>query len=119
VYENSRRRVVVSGHAIAPQGTVLYETKKMITMVLEIDWETGIILNAETTFMTSLCNNFFKEIVLGKNIPDDIDMIKERVQRDMNVDSKKALLKAFSVVSERFQLAKMNEFAQLKEKCHM
>jgi len=119
VSNNSRRTVVVSGHAIAPQGTVLYENNRMITVVLELDWETGIIINAETTFMTAICNNYFKEILLGKNLLDDIDMIKERIQRDINVDSKKALLKALSVVSERFQILRINEFALLKEKCHM
>jgi len=87
-----KRKVVITGHAIAPQGTVMFETKKLITVALEIEWETGIILNAESTFMTNLCNQFFREIVIGKNFTEDYEQIKEQVVRDIHIDSKKALL---------------------------
>ncbi|HHV65385.1 MAG TPA: DUF3870 domain-containing protein [Peptococcaceae bacterium] len=117
--ENTKRRVIVSGHAVAPQGTVLYETKKLITVVLEIDWETGIVLDAETTFMTSLSNTFLKEIIVGRKLPEDFDTIKDLIQRDVILDSRKALIKALSVVNSRFQLLKMNEFSHLKKQCQM
>lgn len=116
---DDNRRVIISGHAIAPQGTVLYETKKLITVVLELDWESGTILDAETTFMTALCNDFFNSLIVNKKLPDQFEQIRDQIQRDMHVDSKKALIKALSVVNERFQLLKINEFAQLKKKLHM
>jgi len=108
----SKRKVVISGHAIAPQGTVLFETKKLITVALVIEWETGVVLNAEATFMTRLCNDFFKEIVIGKNFVEDYEQIKYQVQRDLHVDSKKALLKALSVANERYKSLWIKEFTQ-------
>ena len=107
-----KREVVISGHAIAPQGTVMFETKKLITVALVIEWETGVVLNAEATFMTRLCNDFFKEIVIGKNFVEDYEQIKYQVQRDLHVDSKKALLKALSVANERYKSLWIKEFTQ-------
>lgn len=107
-----KRKVVISGHAIAPQGTVLFETKKLITIALVIEWETGIILNAEATFITRLCNDFFKEIVIGKSLVEDYEQIKDQVQRDLHVDTKKALLKALSVANERYKSLWIKEFTQ-------
>ena len=110
-----KRKVVITGHAIAPQGTVMFETKKLITVALEIEWETGIILNAESTFMTNLCNQFFREIVIGKNFTEDYEQIKEQVVRDIHIDSKKALLKALSVANERYKSLWIKEFTQEQE----
>jgi len=116
---DNKRRIIISGHAVAPQGTVLYETKKLITVVLEIDWESGEVLDAETTFMTSLANNFFRQLIVGKNLVEDYHKIKELIQRNMHVDTKRALLKALSVIHERYNMLRINEFSNLKRQYQM
>jgi len=109
VPDEFRRKVIVSGHAIAPKGTVLYERNKLITVALEIEWETGIVLNAETTFITSVCNEFIKKLIIGKSILTDYDYVRKEIINNFNVDSKKSLLKALSIVLERFQQLQLNE----------
>lgn len=106
-----RRKVIVSGHAIAPKGTVLYERNKLVTVALEIDWETGIVLNAETTFITSICNDFIKRLIIGKSILTDYDYVRKEINDNFNVDSKKSLIKALSIVLERFQQLQLNDQA--------
>lgn len=110
--DEPKRKIIVSGHAIAPKGTVLYERNKLITVVLELDWETGTVLDAETTFMTKLANDFLKKSIIGKSIMTDFDSIRNQINDNINVDSKKSLLKALSIIIERFHQLRRNEHFQ-------
>ncbi|WP_083476569.1 DUF3870 domain-containing protein [Moorella stamsii] len=100
-----RRKVIVTGHAMAPKGTVLYERNKLISVAVEIDWESGEILNVDSTFATSLCNNFLRYLLVGKNILEK-DKIRKEIEDNFLVTSQKSLLKALEMVRERYCLLK-------------
>ncbi|MDA8228074.1 MAG: DUF3870 domain-containing protein [Desulfitobacterium hafniense] len=98
-----RKTLVVTGHAVAPKGTVLHERNKLMTVALELDWESGEILDADTTFITRLCKDYLKNLLQGKKILLDQDNIRNQIETTFHVDSQKALLKALGVATERYR----------------
>lgn len=109
VPDGIRRKIIVTGHAMAPKGTVLYERNKLISIAVEIDWESGEILNVDSTFATALCNDFLRYLLVGKNLLKEEDKIIKEIENNFIVTSQKSLLKALEIAGERYRLLRTKQ----------
>lgn len=69
--------VIVTAYAKAPQGSSMYEIYKYAGVILEIDYETNKIINADFTFISDLTKDYFKRMLIGYDLSNGIeDLVK-------------------------------------------
>lgn len=94
--------VLVTGYAPAPKGTAMYEVHKYAGIVLEIDLETEVILNAEFTFVTDLAKSFVTRLVQGYDLHDGTDGLLDLVSAYYVAPSTDAVKMAIKVAAQRY-----------------
>ncbi|MEW6242925.1 MAG: DUF3870 domain-containing protein [Bacillota bacterium] len=99
---SERETVLVTGYSKAPQGTVMHEVYRLCGVVLEIDPETNVIVDAELTFITDLAQRFFHKLIVGYNLSDGIDGLVERIRKRYLAPSDEAMIAALKTAIQRF-----------------
>lgn len=100
--------VLVTGYAPAPKGTSMYELYKYAGIVLEIDFDNDIIVDAEFTFVTDLAKKFFKNLIIGYNINNGLDNLTELVKKRYWAPSTEAFTACLKVAIRRYFDTKLN-----------
>lgn len=96
------KTVLVTGYSKVPINTIIYEHNKAIGVVLEIEKETGIIIDADIMFVTELARKFFKKEILGLDIVKDGSLIIKIIEEDFLIPSQKAVVSAFRTAQQRY-----------------
>lgn len=96
-----KNEVFVTGYAKLPQGITASELYTVICVGLLVDKETGIILDAECSLVTSLARRIFKELVVNHNLKD-IEEIEAGFIKHYYGSAKKALVSAMRTCHEKF-----------------
>lgn len=104
-----KNSVIVTAYSKAPKNTVMYENNKMMGMVLEIDAETHEIIDVEVTVITDLVKNFFKKILIGINLVDELDVAIERIEDSYITATQTAMVIALKNCRQRYCDAKLSE----------
>ncbi|ABW17996.1 DUF3870 domain-containing protein [Alkaliphilus oremlandii] len=60
--------IFISGYAKLPMGTTAEELYKVIAVGILVDKNTGEILDADCTLVTSVAKNLVNKLLVGKNI---------------------------------------------------
>jgi hypothetical protein len=95
-----KNEVFVTGYAKLPQGITASELYTVICVGILVDKETGIILDAECSLVTSLAKRVFKELVVNKNL-NDIESIEAGFVKHYYGSAKKALISAMRTCHEK------------------
>lgn len=72
--------VLVSGYARLPDSVASHSQYERLGVVLAVHLADGRIVAADTTLLTDLAKEFFRVLVEGLSVRDDIAEIVERVQ---------------------------------------
>ncbi len=99
---------IFSGHAQLPEGTNLSVNHRLATIVLEIDMESGQIVDSSIPIYCDLHSDVISEIVCGKNIEKDISVIIDEINERVHSLSTKALISSIQVVYNRYILVKQD-----------
>ena len=94
--------VFISGYSQAPKGTKLSEHGQIVGVMLEVSRESHVIVNAECTFVTDLAKDYFRHLIVGFNLMDDIDEIIESVNHNFYIPTSNALGVALTVAHQRY-----------------
>jgi len=94
--------VLVTGYAKAPQGTSMYEIYKYAGIVLEIDRERHVIVEAEFTVVTDLTQSFFKRLLVGYCLEGGVDDLIEKIRRNYFAPSQQAIIVALQAAVQRY-----------------
>lgn len=94
--------VFVTGYAKLPKGITATELYKVIAVGLIVDKETGVIVDADCSLVTRVAREFFKELVLGKNL-NDYGEIQSLFMKKYFGSAKKALISALKTCHERYK----------------
>lgn len=97
------KTVLVTGYAKAPQGTVMYEISKHAGIVLEINLNSNVIINAEFTFVTDLAKDFFRRLLVGYDLTDGINDLIEHIERNYYAPSTSAIIVALKAAYRRYE----------------
>lgn len=103
--------VFVSGYTQAPKGTKLHEVGSILGVMLEINRENHIIVDAECTFYSQLGKNYFKKLMIGYNFRDELDKIIEAIEANLLIPTANSIIVALKITHQRYMdnLAKINK----------
>ena len=107
--------VIVTGYSKAPQNTVMYQSHKFMGMILEIDRYTHEIVDVEVTVITKLVKDFFKEILVGINIIEELDEGIKRIENNYFAPSQTAMIAALKNCWQRYCDSILNNKSEAKE----
>lgn len=95
-------RIFLTGYAKLPKGITATELYHVIAVGLIVDKETGIIIDADCSLVTRVAREFFKELVVGKNL-NDCQELQVIFKEKYYGSAKKALLSALKTCNEKFK----------------
>jgi hypothetical protein len=99
--DNLENKVFVTGYAKLPQGITASELYTVICIGLLVDRNTGIIEDAECSLVTSLAKRIFKELVVGHDLKDIVEIESGFIEHYFG-SAKKALISAMRTCNEKF-----------------
>ncbi len=94
-------KVFVTGYAKLPQGITASEMYHVICLGLLVERDTGIIVDAECSLVTSLAKRVFHDLVVNKDIKKINDIEKEFC-RVYYGSAKKALISSLRTCHEKY-----------------
>ncbi|QGP90996.1 hypothetical protein MGLY_03190 [Neomoorella glycerini] len=97
------KSVLFSGKAQVPKLTTAYETVKVVTVVLEIDWDSEQIINADFSLYSSVSVEFLRNIVKGYNLKGGLDSLLAEVKSRFHAFSQGAVIQALQIAYERYR----------------
>lgn len=92
----------MTAYAKAPQGTSMHELYKHAGIVLEIEKETHIIVDAEFTFVTILAQKYFKTLLIGYDFSTPLDDLILRVKDHYLAPSTDSVIVALKSAHQRY-----------------
>ncbi|MDQ0218060.1 DUF3870 domain-containing protein [Peribacillus cavernae] len=95
--------LLITAYAKAPQNTGMYENYKYAGIVLEIQKESHIIINAEFTFLTKLAQDFFKRMIVGYDFSKDINPLIDHITTDFLAPSQQSVIVALKIAHQRYK----------------
>ncbi|MDM5200527.1 DUF3870 domain-containing protein [Fictibacillus enclensis] len=96
------KTVLVTGYAKAPQGSSMFELYKTSGIVIEIDTETNLIVNAEFTFVTELARDFLRRVIVGYDLSQGIDGLVQRIEDYYYTPSTNSVIMAVKAAYKRY-----------------
>lgn len=112
VSKDLRKTVFLTGYAKLPTAITAEKLYQVIAIGLEVDPETGIIIDADCTLATELGRFFFKKVTVGHNLEiGDEALIKEFEQR-YHGSARKAIITALKLVHEKWLTYKEKNILQ-------
>lgn len=94
--------VLVTAYAKAPQGSAMYEVYKCAGIILEIDFRSHQIVNAEFTFIADLTKDFFKRMIVGYHLSNGIDELVRRIEAHYFAPSTNSVIVALKAAYQRY-----------------
>ncbi|WP_320046960.1 DUF3870 domain-containing protein [uncultured Ilyobacter sp.] len=104
------KSVLVTGYSKVPAKTSAADIYSVMGICMEIDVETGNILEADCTLVTDLSKEFVIELLKGEKITD-ISPLEEKFRRGYQGSAKKALVTAMKICHDRYLKALQNRKA--------
>ncbi|MCQ6264216.1 DUF3870 domain-containing protein [Fictibacillus sp. WQ 8-8] len=96
------KTVLVTGYAKAPHGNYMFEVCKTSGIVMEIDTETNMIVNAEFTFATELARDFLRRVIVNYNLAQGIDGLIQRIEDYYYTPSTPSVIMAVKAAHKRY-----------------
>ena len=91
------------GHAKPPANTVSGQMYTILSVVCEVEMDTGVIVAAEFTVATELAKDYLNRLLAGCNLGTDEDAIVERLEKCYFSGTQKALIQAFRDMAKRYR----------------
>jgi hypothetical protein len=96
------RSIFVTGYARLPSGIVAAEVSKVVGVGLEIDPESGEILDADCTLITTVARSFVRRILVGKSLSSDLKAIEAEIMQRYHGNAQRAIIAALRIAHEKF-----------------
>lgn len=106
------KTILVSGNAQLPRATTAYETVRMVTAVLEIDWESEEIVNADFSLYSKVSVEFLRKLTVGYCLKQGIEPLTETVQERFQAFSQGAVIRALQAAYERYRASRVKTLTE-------
>lgn len=106
-----RNPVLVSGYARLPDAVASHSQFDRIGVVLVVDRDTGEVIGAEPTLLTTLAKDFFRALTEGTNLYQDPAGVLARIERHYHGGTGPALVTAFRKCLERLTTLRSDQAA--------
>ncbi len=101
------KSILVTGYSKVPTKTSAADVYTVIGVCMEVDVETGEILEVDSTLITDLSKEFLKRLLEGEKLRN-IFGIEEKIRNRYHGSAKKALVAAIKVCYDRYLKALEN-----------
>jgi uncharacterized protein DUF3870 len=101
----SSKEIFISGYAKFPKGITATELYSVVALGLLVNRDTGQILDAEASLVTTVAQNLFRKNIIGKNI-NQIEEIEKIFKETYFGSAKKAILSALRTCHEKYKQIK-------------
>jgi len=95
--------IFLTGYARLPAGITASKVSDVVGVGVEVDPGTGSIVNAECTLSTALARDFFRRLVVGRNLDTEFPAVVRTIERRYHGSAQKALITALKTVVEKYQ----------------
>ncbi|TWH49213.1 DUF3870 domain-containing protein [Sporomusa sp. KB1] len=95
-----------AANAQLPEGTDLFEIFKYVSLVLTVDVDSGEILQCSIPVYCQQGNEFISDIMKGKSLEKDVNIIIAEVEERIHMSSKRALITAIQMIQNRYMMTK-------------
>lgn len=96
--------IFITGYAKLPSNITAEKLYKVVAVGVEIDPNTGIIIDCDCTLATTVGKNFFKKLVMGYNLSNGIDDLIEIFKTRYHGSARKALITGIKIMYEKWLL---------------
>ncbi|MBP2635899.1 MAG: hypothetical protein H6Q72_1806 [Firmicutes bacterium] len=100
--ENQSKRILFSGYAKLPTGITASEIYKVIGVVISVDEDTALIMEADCTLATAVARNHVSSILIGKSI-NNPDQLVRIVDKTYQGSAKKAIITAIRIIYDKYR----------------
>ncbi len=94
--------IFVTGYAKLPKGITATELYRVIAVGLIVDKNDGTILDADCSLVTRVAKEFFRDLVIGKNL-SEYQVLHNEFKDKYFGSAKKALISALKTCSEKYK----------------
>lgn len=91
------------GHAKPPSNSVSGQMYTILSVVCEVEMETGVIVAAEFTVATEVAKRFLNRMLAGRSLRDEEDVIVAELEHCYFSGTQKALIQAFRDMANRYR----------------
>jgi hypothetical protein len=95
-----------SAHTQLPEGTDLHQTYRYVSIILKINSENGQIIDCAVPIYCQLTGDFIAEIIRGKSIDTELNLIIKELEERLFTGSRRALISALQMIRERYMMTK-------------
>jgi hypothetical protein len=95
--------IYIVGHARLPAETTAKHVYEMLSLGLALDKDTKKILEVSCTTLPPYGNEFIREILLGKNLVEDLNKIADEIRSRFICRTRNALLAALDDLLKRLR----------------
>lgn len=95
--------VLFSSYAKLPTGTAASEMYKVMAIVILVDIETGIVVDADCTLSTKLSERFIASKIVGYNFNDGIEGLLKHINVVYHGSAKKAIISALRIIYDKYR----------------
>lgn len=100
--EINDKRFLFSGYARLPAGTASSEVYKVMALVVIIDMNNGVIMEADCTLSTPTSALFVARILVGNSLRDGVDELVKRIDAVYQGSAKKSIITALKIVYDKY-----------------
>ncbi|GED67237.1 hypothetical protein BRE01_09390 [Brevibacillus reuszeri] len=104
--------IFCTGYSRLPDGMAAKNLYGVMGVGFEIDPESDKIVNASCTFVTNMCNDFIKSILVGHDLKNGVDLPIQKFERRYFGLGKKAIVSAIRDAYNQFEIYKSMTYAE-------
>ncbi len=95
--------ILFSGYAKLPTGITASEMYKVVGIILTVNVDTGLIVEADCTLATGLARRHVSNILVGKSLKHGPDQILHLVDQTYQGSAKKAIITALRIIYDKYR----------------
>lgn len=95
--------VLFSGYAKLPTGITASEIYKVIGVIVVIDMNTGIIVDADCTLATQVARAHISRVIIGYDFSNGPELLQRKVEDMYQGSAKKAITTAIRIIYDKYR----------------
>jgi len=97
-----KKTLFIAGYAKLPSNITANNLYDVLACAVEVEKETGVIVDADCTLATELSRDFIKRLLKGYDLLNDFDTIISQIEERYHGNANKALITAIKKIKDKY-----------------
>ena len=98
----NENHILFSGYARLPSGTVSGQIYRVMALVVLIDRQTDVIIDADCTLSTPMSAQFVARLLVGKSLRNGPENLTQLIEKFYQGSAKKAIITAIRIIYDKY-----------------